>query len=332
MSITIDRKTTPESFGTASVTTPEQPFTRISTVYAAKSPDEDEDDEDEDDEEEEEDDDEPWEEVEDDDEEDDDDWDDEDDDWEEEEDLEEDDDDWDDDDDDDWERRRRRRGRGRRVVVASGLDSVPQLKQPRQGVQQSMRDAFSRFVAQRFQGRVQQLVHQPVERLADFVLCALVQVRQPIHEPPQFFFLGLVPSVAQLLDHRAGCPVIHLGHETARLLLDDPLGGGQFLVAQQAVVLAGRLEVVDRIEVDVRAVADGRIEIARHGQVENEQRPLPPRGVDGAEFVEGHDGLSRARRADDQVGRGQRGVQFLPGPRLALPLARPAGRPARSSD
>ena len=107
MSISIDRKTTPESFGTASVTTPERPFTRISTVYSAKSPDE-EDDEDEDDEEDEEDDeddldDEPWEEVEDD-EEDEDDWDDdEDDDWEEEEeDLEEEDDDWDDD-DDDWE-------------------------------------------------------------------------------------------------------------------------------------------------------------------------------------------------------------------------------------
>ena len=99
MSITIDRKTTAESFGTASVTTPERPFTKISTVYAAKSPDEDEDDEDDDgrgrrrrralgrgrrrrD--------------------DDDDWDDEDDDWEDEEDLDEDDDDWDDD-DDDWD-------------------------------------------------------------------------------------------------------------------------------------------------------------------------------------------------------------------------------------
>ena len=74
MSITIDRKTTPESFGTASVTTPERPFTKTSTVYAAKSPDEeDEDDEDED--EDDDDDDEPWEEVDDDDE-DEDDWDD----------------------------------------------------------------------------------------------------------------------------------------------------------------------------------------------------------------------------------------------------------------
>ena len=48
MSIRIDRKTTAESFGTASVTTPERPFTKISTVYAAKSPEEEEDEDDED--------------------------------------------------------------------------------------------------------------------------------------------------------------------------------------------------------------------------------------------------------------------------------------------
>jgi len=100
MSITIDRKTTPVRFGTASVTTPERPFTEIPTVYAAKAADDEEDEDDEDEEEEE---DEPWEEV-DDEEDDEDDWDDEDDDWEEEDDLDEDDDDWDDDDDDDdWD-------------------------------------------------------------------------------------------------------------------------------------------------------------------------------------------------------------------------------------
>jgi segregation and condensation protein B len=101
MSITIDRKTTPESFGTSSVTAAERQFTKTSTVYAAKAPDEAED-EDEEEADDDDVDDEPWEEVDDDDEEDEDDWEDEDDDWEEEEDLEEDDDDWDDD-DDDWE-------------------------------------------------------------------------------------------------------------------------------------------------------------------------------------------------------------------------------------
>jgi len=98
MSISIEKKTTPENFGTASVTAPWQNSNKASTVYAAKSEEADEDDE----EEEEEEDDEPWEEVDDDDEEDDDDWEDDDDDWEEEEDLDEDDDEWDDD-DDDWE-------------------------------------------------------------------------------------------------------------------------------------------------------------------------------------------------------------------------------------
>jgi len=103
MSITLDRKSTPESSGMASVTGPQRPFTGTSTIHAAKSSsdddddedDEDEDDEDLDDEDEDEDEDEPWEEV------DDDDWDeDEDEDWEEEEDLDED-EDWDE--DDDWD-------------------------------------------------------------------------------------------------------------------------------------------------------------------------------------------------------------------------------------
>lgn len=102
MSITIDRKNRPESFGTAAAATPQRPFTKTSTVYAAKSADEEDDDDEEEEEDDDDDlDDEPWEEV-DDEEEDEDDWDDEDDDWEEEDDLEDDDDDWDDD-DDDWD-------------------------------------------------------------------------------------------------------------------------------------------------------------------------------------------------------------------------------------
>ena len=98
MSITIERKAAPGPFGTALITTPEQPFPAVSTIYAAKAEDEEEDDADD------EDDDEPWEEVDDEDDDEDEDWDDEDDDWEEDEDFDdEEDDDWDDDDDDDFD-------------------------------------------------------------------------------------------------------------------------------------------------------------------------------------------------------------------------------------
>jgi len=96
MSITFDRKTTPESFGTASET-PKRSFIKTSTVYAAKSLDEDEDEDEDDDLDDDDDDDEPWEEVDEDDDEDD--WEDEDEDW----DDDDDDDDWDDDDDDEDE-------------------------------------------------------------------------------------------------------------------------------------------------------------------------------------------------------------------------------------
>ena len=124
--------------------------------------------------------------------------------------------------------------------------------------------------------------------------------------------------------------MIHLGHEAARLLFDDPHGGGQFLVAQQAVVLAGRLQIVDRVEIDFRAVADGRIEIAGHGQVENEQRPLPRAAWMGRNSSRVTIGLSAPVVLITRSAATSAAWSSSHGRGLALPLARPAGRPARN--
>ncbi len=100
MSVTIDRKTKPERFGTASVTHANRPMPGGRTIYAAKAADDEDEDEDEEDEE----DDEPWEEVDDEDE--DEDWDEDEDEWDDDEDFDdEEDEDWEDDDDedDDWD-------------------------------------------------------------------------------------------------------------------------------------------------------------------------------------------------------------------------------------
>ena len=87
-------------------------------------------------------------------------------------------------------------------------DSVLQLKQPRQGVQQHVRDAMSRFVAERFQRRMQQLVQQPIERATDLRPLPGVQLRQLAQQPLQLLFLRLPPALLELPDHRAGRPVI----------------------------------------------------------------------------------------------------------------------------
>ena len=35
-------------------------------------------------------------------------------------------------------------------------------------------------------------------------------------------------------------------------------------------------QVVDRVEIDVLERSDGRVDVARHGEVEHEHRPMPP--------------------------------------------------------
>ena len=60
---------------------------------------------------------------------------------------------------------------------------------------------------------------------------------------------------------------------------------GSRLVAGLAVPSTCLPQVIDRIEVHARPVADGRIEVARHGQVEDEQGPFAARGLDLLELI-----------------------------------------------
>ena len=191
----------------------------------------------------------------------------------------------------------------------------------------------ARLVAERFQRRVQQLVDQPVERAADLLAGAVVQLRQLVQQPLQFVFLRLLPALAAA----ARSPGRWRGGSISamkRVVSCSTIvhGGGQLLVAHRAVPLAGRLQVVDRIEIDVGPVADGRVEIARHGQVENQQRPLRTARLDPRERRQRDDRLRRARGADDQVGGGQR-LRAAP-PTAARGRCHRAGqlaRPARSA-
>jgi hypothetical protein len=116
---------------------------------------------------------------------------------------------------------------------------VPLLVQERAG------DAVTRFVAERLQRRVQELVDQPVERFADLAAGTLIEIRELVEQPAKFLLLGLLPALAELLDDRAGHAVAQVAHEPLGLLLDDPPRGRQFAVALGAVLVAGVLQVVD---------------------------------------------------------------------------------------
>ncbi len=71
-------------------------------------------------------------------------------------------------------------------------------------------------------------------------------------------------------------------------------------------------------EINLRAAVDLRIEVARQGQVEDEDRPLAALG-DLREVCRGDDRLRGTGRADYQVGLGQGPVELIPQDRLALP-------------
>ena len=62
---------------------------------------------------------------------------------------------------------------------------------------------------------------------------------------------------------------------------------GSSCVALQAVAAADFVQVVERIEIDAQAIVDRRIEIARHGQVENHDRPLLAGRLDPFEPLRG---------------------------------------------
>jgi len=62
--------------------------------------------------------------------------------------------------------------------------SILQLEQPRQRIEQHVRDAVAGFVAERFQRRVQQLIQQPLEGAADLLAGLFVQLRQFVQQPP----------------------------------------------------------------------------------------------------------------------------------------------------
>ncbi len=113
--------------------------------------------------------------------------------------------------------------------------------------------------------------------------------------------------------------MVQVGVEAVGLLLDDLQGGGQFAVALAAVAVAGLAEIVERVEIHARQFAHRGAEVAGHREVQHEQRPAVPPGLDRGERLAGDDRLGRPGGADHQVGRGEGRVEFVPRRRPAVP-------------
>ena len=178
---------------------------------------------------------------------------------------------------------------------------------------------------------MQELVDQPVEGPADLGLRPVVQVRKLVEQALELVLLGPLPAVAELADHRARASMVHFRHEAVGLVLDDLAGGGQLAPALGAVPLAGHFEVVDRVEVDAVAVAHRRVEVPRHGQVQNEQRPPLPPALHLAVLGQRDDRLAGAGDADHQVGFGQGQGEPFPRDGTAPPSPGQLDRPVEAA-
>ncbi len=87
----------------------------------------------------------------------------------------------------------------------------------------------------------------------------------------------LEPDALRLLlhagDQRLGFQPAEPGAEVGQLLLDDLLGARELLPAPLQVALDQVVERVDGVEEDVLGAAGGRLDVARHPEVDHQQRP-----------------------------------------------------------
>ena len=99
-------------------------------------------------------------------------------------------------------------------------------------------------------------------------------------------------------------------HEPQRLLLDDRQRRRELPLPAAPVGGAGRGQVVHRVQPDAGPAADPRIEIPRHGEVEDDERPAAALPLHLGEQRLGDHRLGGGRRAHDHVGRGELRRQF----------------------
>ena len=119
--------------------------------------------------------------------------------------------------------------------------------------------------------------------------------------------LGLA---AQLADRGRGVPHLEARHERVDVGVDDAPRRGGLGLARLHVLVHDLPQVVDRVEVDVLERADRGVDVARHGEVEHEHRPVAALLERAPHVVEPDHEAGARGRGDDDVGlrqvRGER--------------------------
>ena len=110
-----------------------------------------------------------------------------------------------------------------------------------------------------------------------------------------------VAVLAQRADRRLHGELPEPLGEARDLLLDDRLGAQRLGLADRDRVRDARLQVVHVVERHAGQVAAGRVDVARHGDVDEQQRPPAARAHDELELLLAEDRVRRRGRGDDDV-------------------------------
>ena len=199
---------------------------------------------------------------------------------------------------------------GRDILLGEFLGLLSELKQSAKGFDNTMRRSGTAFVAKRCQRRMEQLGGVALEGLPDLVTLCFGKVGEAAKQPFEFSCTGLAPAGPQLLDHRRRCAIVHVSHESQRLLVHNRQRGWHLPLAASTVGITGGRKIVDGVEPDSGPAADSGIEVPRHRQIKHHKWPAIAAGFEPQIRLQLHHGLIGSGRADHQIRGSQFGDQF----------------------
>ena len=209
-----------------------------------------------------------------------------------------------------------------RPGAPSGRLDAAEIEEGAHGVDVEIALLAARDLLHLHRRQVEDLVDDARGEHVDLGALLVAQVAELAAETLELGAADLLHRVAQRGDRRhdleAAQPVVH----AAQLLLDDALGVVRLFLALAAVLLDHMLQVVDVVEVGVAHTVDLGVEVARHGDVDEEDGPVPAVLQRALDTLTRDDVVRRRGGADDDVGGGQ---VHLRGPRRARRGRRPGG-------
>ena len=127
-------------------------------------------------------------------------------------------------------------------------------------------------------------------------------------------------TLVKLIDQRPQLAGAMPNQKILELLIDNLSRGLDSARPLRLRVRNDLLEIVDVVEIDVFDLPHRRLNVARHGDVDDEDRPIAPLLHEVLESLAGDDRMGRARGGDDNVGGDQVLVEFFQPRCLAMEL------------